>query len=56
MGRPRIGQQKVKVSIPADVLDELYVIAAGRGTSIHDVIRDSLRVYTRRTRRRRTAA
>jgi hypothetical protein len=55
MGRPRIGQ-KHKVAFPEEVLDELHLIAAARGVSVHDAIREAVSVYVKRMRRGGRAA
>jgi len=55
VGRPRIGH-KHKVAFPEEELAQLHLIAAARGVSIHDVIREAVRAYVRRVRRGGRAA
>ncbi len=55
MPTPRIGTSR-KVVIPDEVLDALHIIAAARGETVSDTIRDALRVYVKRARRRGRAA
>lgn len=50
MPTPKIGTNR-KVVIEDDVLDALHVIAAARGETVSEVIREALRVYVRRVRR-----
>lgn len=47
MGRNRIGTGR-KVRVPDDVLADLHVIAAHRGQTVSEVMRDALADYVRR--------
>jgi metal-responsive CopG/Arc/MetJ family transcriptional regulator len=55
MPTPKIGTSR-KVVIPDDVLDALHMIAAHRGETVSDTIRDALRVYVKKCHRGRRAA
>jgi predicted transcriptional regulator len=55
MGRPRIGQ-RLRVHVPDEVVDGLLMIAAHRGQTLPEVMRDALADYVKRVLRRGRAA
>ncbi len=50
MGKQRIRMgQRLRVYTPDDVVEGLYMIAAHRGQTLAEVMRDALSEYVRRT-------
>lgn len=50
MGRPLIGPAR-KVRVAQEVWDDLCLIAAARGVTVSDLLREAMTQYVRRTKR-----